>query len=118
MAGPKARALKEKKEAELIGLALQSLSNIFDISHKELTRELLLAKAVNWSIDPYALGAYSYTTPESAQAIKILATPIDNKLYFAGEALNNNGLIATVEAALQSGLETAKKVLSSDAISA
>lgn len=112
LAGPKAAALKEKKEAELIDLSLQSLSNIFAISIQELKENVVAAKAVNWAKDPYALGAYSYTTPQSEQAIKVLNEPVGDKLYFAGEALNSGDLVGTVDAALSSGKETAAKILS------
>jgi len=112
VAGPKATALKAKTEAEHIELALQSLSKIFDISHDELAEQLVVARAFNWALDPYALGAYSYTTPESPQAITELEKPIDNKLYFAGEALNSDDLVGTVDAALSSGQTVARTILS------
>ncbi len=109
--GPKAIAASKFSDKEILELALQSLVNVFKIKKEELQSELLNYKIVNWVNDPFARGAYSYTTPESAQAIVVLKEPVGNKLYFAGEALNSGDLVATVEAALTSGKETAEKIL-------
>jgi monoamine oxidase len=111
IAGPKALALKDKTEAEIVDLALQSLANIFAITRQELQSELMAAKAVNWARDLYARGAYSYTTPQSGKAIELLRTPVGGTLYFAGEALNREDLVGTVDAALQTGLEVAREML-------
>ena len=111
LAGPKAEVLKDKSERELIDLALTSLSNIFKISVDELKKELPIAKAINWGVDPYSQGAYSYSTPESDAAIEELMRPVDNKLFFAGEAISHGDINGTVEAALVSGKSAAEKIL-------
>ncbi len=66
---------------------------------------------MNWPADPYAKGVYSYTTPWSKDAITELRQPVENKLYFAGEALTLGHDVGTAEAALASGLATANKIL-------
>jgi monoamine oxidase len=113
VAGPKATALSGKSDDELADLALQSLSNIFEISRQELNKELVTVKVNNWAADPFARGAYSYATPETATAIRELLKPVDNKLYFAGEALYEGEVGGTVEAALSSGRDAAKRILKS-----
>lgn len=112
VAGPSATALKGKSEAEHIALALQSLGNIFNISVEELAAQVVIARAFNWAVDPYARGAYSYTTPESTNAIVEMNKPVEDKLYFAGEALNGDDLVGTVDAALSSGQSVARTILS------
>jgi monoamine oxidase len=65
--------------------------------------ELIKAVAVfNWQNDPFASGAYSYATLHRMPAIDELRNPVEETIYFAGEALEpeNTG---TVEAALVSG---------------
>lgn len=111
LAGPDAFALSGKSDAELLALALTSLSNIFKISVDELKKELLTSKIVNWPQDPYAKGAYSYSTPKSEGGVEELSKSIDNKLYFAGEALGEGGTGGTVEAALSSGQSVATTIL-------
>ena len=111
LAGPKAAELSGKGEAEIVSLALESLSHIFGISIDELRAMLIAARSIDWLADPYARGAYSYTTPQSARAIEILKAPAEAKLYFAGEALNADDMVATVDAALVSGRNTARQML-------
>lgn len=111
LAGPRAEALKDRSDGEIIELSLQSLSNTFRISIEELKRKLILSKVLNWPDDPHALCAYSYPTPETASAVKELLKPIDKKLLFAGEALSPGNIAGTVEAALISGKQAAKNIL-------
>ena len=68
-----------------------------------------------WGKDPYALGAYSYYTPKSGEAVQTLLQPVNGRLFFAGEALfvgeAAGGVGGTVEAALASGVAAARTVL-------
>jgi predicted NAD/FAD-dependent oxidoreductase len=48
---------------------------------------------------------------ETQAARKILKTPVEQTIYFAGEALFDGEQLGTVEAALVSGLEVAKGIL-------
>ena len=98
-------------DEEIIEQSLQSLSKIFHIGIQELKEELLVAKVINWPHDPFALGAYSYPTPETPAAVAELLTPVDNKLFFAGEALSPGDITGTVEAALVSGQRAANAIL-------
>jgi monoamine oxidase len=111
VAGPKALSVSTKSDAEILDLALSSLSNIFKVEKSQLENELITSKIVNWATDPYARGAYSYTTPESGAAIEELLKPIDDKLFFAGEGVYQGEMGGTVEAALASGKEVASKIL-------
>lgn len=64
----------------------------------------------NWSQDPFSYGAYSHVAKDSGvDDIKILAKPVEDKVYFAGEAVNPD-YQSTVHAALESG-ETAANAL-------
>lgn len=112
-AGPQAAALESKSGEEIFEIALRSLSNIFKIHIDELHAQVVIYKVNNWIKDPFAKGGYSYSTPESEASIEELLTSVENKIYFAGEAINLGGMVATVEAALQSGKDAAVKVLSS-----
>ena len=64
----------------------------------------------SWSTDPWALGSYSYLpVGATPQARLDLATPIDGRLFFAGEALDPDHP-ATVHGAQHSGLTAAALV--------
>jgi len=65
-----------------------------------------------WSNQPYVKGGYSYNTMQSAHAKKILAEPVNSKLFFAGEAIDDGESQGTVEGALQSGMSVAAKMKS------
>jgi monoamine oxidase len=111
IAGPKASKLSSNYSRYILDLSLTSLSNIFKIEKKLLKEQLTNSKIINWAKDPLALGAYSYPTVNSDKArIKILK-PVNNRIFFAGEALYSGKDTATVEGALGSGLEAAKKIL-------
>jgi monoamine oxidase len=108
--GPQAKNLETENDETILALALQSLSNIFKEPVDKL-RELLTASWVaNWRNDPFARGAYSYGLLGSWEAKKLFNTPVDDTLFFAGEAFYNGSSPGTVEAALVSGKEVAEKI--------
>jgi len=39
-----------------------------------------------WGTDPFARGSYSFALPGKADCRAILAAPVDDRLFFAGEA--------------------------------
>jgi monoamine oxidase len=110
IAGPKAEKLSTESDDSIIKIALQSLSSIFKIPVSNLKSMITASKVFNWRSDPYAVGAYSYATLNRLKNIHILNQPVEDILYFAGEALeqDNSG---TVEAALCSGFKVANKIL-------
>jgi monoamine oxidase len=65
----------------------------------------------DWIHDPFARGAYSYVIAGGGDARVELATPIENRLYFAGEATMNDGEGGTVNGALVSGERAAREIL-------
>jgi monoamine oxidase len=65
----------------------------------------------DWQHDPFACGAYSYVQAGGGRARKLLARPVEDTLFFAGEACDTQGEAATVGGALQSGLRAAREVL-------
>ncbi len=109
-AGPKAHFLRDKSDDEITSLALQSLSNIFTLDLARLREMLQVSRVLVWERDPFARGGYSYPTPQSEAAMEELNTPVDRKIYFAGEALCVDAP-ATVEGALQSGRDAARAML-------
>lgn len=104
LGGPNAEHYKNKSSREIIEIAIESLSKIFNRQPHQLHEYLLHAEAFNWSNNYFSLGGYSYNTLHSENAKRILNTPTHSTIYFAGEALYSGDAPATVEAALQSGL--------------
>ncbi|QPF83170.1 FAD-dependent oxidoreductase [Bradyrhizobium genosp. L] len=109
--GPKTSGMAGLDERELIELGLGSLASIFDFDARRLADEMIAARAIDWSRDPFARGAYSYATPQTRAAQSRLATPADAAIYVAGEALYSGPDMGTVEAALDNGRATARRIL-------
>lgn len=110
LAGPNAGKYSTLSEDEFFEKSIDSLAKIFKMSSRELRERLTLYKICNWVNDPFCKGAYSYSTVATKEAIKILKMPVKNTLYFAGEALAEEGT-STVNAALQSGQQVSKEIL-------
>lgn len=113
--GPAAAQLSQHTDAELLEIALTSLANIFDMSASELRNIVASSYVFNWSKNDESMGAYSFSTPDSASARKILNEPIDDTIFFAGEALYDGPFGGTVEAALSSGISAASKLIQTNA---
>jgi monoamine oxidase len=109
--GPKTAALAGLGEPELIEVGLASLASILGLDRAQLKRKLVAARAFDWAQDLLARGAYSYATPETRAAQALLSGNNGGAVFFSGEALYRGKDIGTVEAALASGLETARALL-------
>lgn len=114
IAEPNVLELKDKSPEEIVELGIDSLSKVFGVDEEIIRKHLLHYKVANWSNDPFSRGAYSYSTINSERAYAELKKSLDNKIFFAGEALYSELETATVEGALASGLEVAGKILNLD----
>ena len=111
LGGPAAERKKALNNDQLLEQALKSLARIFNRSIEELKGELTGWNIINWTIDRFTRGSYAYDMIGSSKARKVLNVPINHTIYFAGEYLYDGPAMGTVEAALNSGLETAKALL-------
>jgi monoamine oxidase len=65
-----------------------------------------------WTDDRWARGAYSFFPPGTGLADRhALAVPVDDRLYFAGEATDTTGQSATIAGAIRSGERAAEELL-------
>jgi monoamine oxidase len=96
---------------EWISGALTSLGRILGASRDSLAGELETWHAHNWSADPHTLGAYSYVRVGGMAAQARFGEPIDDTLYFAGEATNAEGHSGTVHGAIATGERAARAIL-------
>lgn len=108
LTGCEAERLKNEKEDVIMQQSLGSLANIFGIDSDILQEKLKWYRVFNWANDPFSRGSYSYSAVQTKAARKILMEPVQNKLFFAGEALYEGTETGTVEAALTSGLTAAE----------
>ena len=110
-AGPKADTVSRLTSSELINMGLESLAEIFNLPLQRITRDLITSQAINWGLDVFARGAYSYATPKTPQAQVMLRKLDAGAIFFSGEALYAGADMGTVEAALANGTQTAHAIL-------
>jgi monoamine oxidase len=106
--GSPADQLKGLKDEALRNIAVSGLATSLGANEDFVKSLLVTANTYNWACDPFAKGAYSYTTPATANTKRVLKKPVANTLYFAGEALGKSH--GTVEAALESAREVVRKI--------
>jgi monoamine oxidase len=109
-AGNHAAALASLPENEIVEKAVGALGRILETRPPELRRLLEAAFTHDWQADPLALGAYSYAVVGGAESAKTLATPVEDTLFFAGEATDFQGNNGTVHGAMASGSRAAREV--------
>jgi monoamine oxidase len=110
LGGPPSAAYITQTDEQLLELAISSLATLCDETVETLKEQLIRGHIANWATDPHVAGGYSYGTPASTAAQALLNTPIDNTIYFAGEALYNGASPGTVEAALSTGKAVSEKI--------
>lgn len=75
--------------------------------------EPLALHSHDWRRDPFAGGAYSFVRVGSEDASQVLAEPIAQTIFFAGEAVPGNNQRGTVHGAMRSGLRAAELLVTS-----
>jgi monoamine oxidase len=89
--------------------AMQKLREAFGSS---ITRHVVRHLVTAWRGDPWVKGAYCAARPGQSHQRRMLARPIDDCLYFAGEACSSNSY-ATAHGAYLSGIEAAEEAAAS-----
>lgn len=90
-----------------IASGLRDLEQMFD---RKLGDRLVDARFVDWQADPYARMAYSYVPVGGFGLRSKLAKPLENLLFFAGEATHVTRP-STVHGAIESGYRAANEML-------
>ena len=104
--GDKGFELEDLSDDEIIAGAMQTLRVMFGDEIPEPEGVLI----TRWGKDPFSFGAYSHIPPfASGDDHDILAEPIDDVLYFAGEATSRE-YPSTVHGAYLSGLRAAEEM--------
>lgn len=101
---------RELEDAGDGAFAAQSIDEIADYLGNDIRRKLKPLAESRWAHDPFARGAYSHALPGHACDRAVLAAPVDNRLFFAGEATSPN-FFSTAHGARDSGERAAKEVL-------
>ena len=108
--GPRAERLSAAPLETVVGEAMASVASLFG-GRVDVESLVEAAYVHDWQADPFARGAYSYELVGGEQARRMLAAPVEDTLFFAGEATDTEGEAGTVTGALQSGVRAAREVL-------
>lgn len=105
--GALARGLAEAGPAAMADYAKKELASLLGSSFP--SRLTGLASSA-WSIDPFARGGYSYAKPGCADMRAVLAEPVADCLFFAGEACSRQRY-STAHGAFETGHAAAEQAL-------
>jgi monoamine oxidase len=106
--GPKAERLLRRGRAAWVASALRSLARITGKPPASLRTALRDWWMHDWSADRHSRGAYSYSVAGFENGPKMLARPLSETLFFAGEATSE--ALGTVHGALSSGIRAADTI--------
>lgn len=112
-AGPHTDELLGQSKAFIVSRALQDLARISGMVPADLQQQVEAVHCHDWHADPFSRGAYSYVRAGSFRNRAALELPVDNTLFFAGEATELNGHAGTVHGARATGRRAARQVLES-----
>ena len=101
--GPPARELWALGDDEIERRALRDLARHLGSTYERLSSLLVGAWMHDWESDPFARGAYSYGLVGGTESPRVLSRPVEDLLFFAGEATDTEGRTGTVEGALATG---------------
>jgi monoamine oxidase len=109
LGGRWARALECEGPGAPAAFAIEELGQLLG---SDVRRGLTLLAETHWASDPWALGSYSHALPGHAGDRAILAAPVENRIFFAGEATSPH-FYSTVHGAWESGLRAADETIAS-----
>jgi monoamine oxidase len=104
-------ALAESLEREGEGaFAACAIDTLVELLGSDMRLKLSPLAETNWTADPLSRGAYSHARPGFAHMRKILAEPVEDRIFFAGEACSEHAF-STAHGAYETGLAAAEAAL-------
>src|SRR6202521_3943554 len=107
-----AAAIEREGQGAMFSFAAGELARLCGSDIREKIAPLVSAA---WLHDPWARGSYSYALPGHADDRALLAAPVDDRLFFAGEACSPN-FFSTAHGAYMTGVAAAEATLASLAL--
>lgn len=104
--GALAREVEALAPEAAAAFAIDELAGIFG---GDLRRQLSLRARSVWAANPFIRGSYSYARPGYADARAVLAAPVGDRLFFAGEACALEKF-STAHGAFETGVAAAAAV--------
>lgn len=114
--GPQAEKLAKLASVRpdaLLDAGIRTVASLFSVEAQRVREFLLASYYHDWRQDPFSRCAYSYCPARMAKMPRLLAAPVEDTLFFAGEATDWGGDQGTVHGALSSGIRAAKEIIES-----
>ena len=108
--GDLASALEAEGDGAFSAFAIDELAALFGT---DLRRRLRPLAESRWARDPYIRGAYSHARPGHSGARAVLRRPVEERIFFAGEACSPHAF-STAHGAYKTGVETANSLTFAD----
>lgn len=119
--GPKAEQLSALTDDEKIQQILDEMDQMLggpgnlatlNVRKSLVDNTTIIKKVMDWTKEPYIKGGQSYPLVGGSNDDRIaLAEPVNNILYFAGEATDVTGEFGTISGAIKSGIRAAEEVI-------
>ncbi len=100
----------EKNESLATNHAKDALRKMFGA---DVDKEFDHSLATSWGQNPWTLGSFSYVTPGASNMHRELIKPVDNRVFFAGEACARPESNGSLHGAYESSLEASKLLMTS-----
>jgi monoamine oxidase len=105
--GTLAAELETGGEAAFADFAISELVSLFGA---DFARRVAPLGYHGWKSDPFSRGSYSYALPGKADCRATLAAPVEDRLFFAGEACSKNDY-STAHGAYRTGIVAAEQAI-------
>ncbi len=93
---------------------IQALIQELDIFYNgQASSNFISGLVIDYTNKPFINGAYSFGTVQMGNARALAAKNIENKIFFAGEAMNTNGHHQTVHGAVETGYRSVIEIFNS-----
>jgi monoamine oxidase len=102
-----AAGLEEAGEDAFFDFAVSELAGALGNAFAKRVRPIRIHR---WSADPFSRGSYSYARPGMTDCRSKLAAPVDDRLFFAGEACSPHDF-STAHGGWITGVAAADQVL-------
>lgn len=109
--GAKAKSIEALDKRDLMDQVASDLAECCSVLPGEVRDALVAAHHHDFSRDPFSLGAYPYARKGGADCLAALTPPVENTLFFAGDATDPEHF-GTVAGAIASGARAARQILS------
>jgi len=108
--GERATMLSSMEEQDAVNLIISDLGTIFNanVVNSSYSGQYVMK---DWLKDVNIRGAYSIPSLGSENSRGDLSSPVNNRIYFAGEATNSNGHAGTMHGAMESSIRAVQEIL-------